>query len=132
MAKTAHRVRIALLCAATLLAYANSFRCGFADDARSRVLEDPRIRELNGANVGLILTKNYWYPALTSGLYRPATTLSFLFNYAVAGNGSDPLGYHAVNLALQLLNAALAYVLVWRLFGSIDIALGAAALWTLH
>ena len=59
----------------------------------------------------LIFTKEYWYPATGFGLYRPLSTLSYLANYSVFGNRLNPVGYHAVNLALHDLNIALVYAL---------------------
>ena len=53
---------------------------------------------------GLIFTKEYWYPAHEFGLYRPLTTLSYLLNYSLLGDGPHPPGYHLINLALHDLN----------------------------
>src|SRR6185503_4299105 len=110
-----HRRPIALLWAATLLAYASSFQAGLIFDNGSRILNDPRIQQATGANVDLILKTDYWHPNLGSGIYRPLTTLSFLFNYAVLGNGPRPFGYHAINWILHALNASLLYLLALRL-----------------
>ena len=49
------------------------------------------------------------YATTTAGLYRPFTTLSYLLNYAVLGNGPRPTGYHWVNLAIHEANVALVY-----------------------
>jgi protein O-mannosyl-transferase len=42
-------------------------------------------------------------------LYRPVTTLSYLFNYAVLGNGDRPFGYHLLNLLIHITNVLLVY-----------------------
>ena len=65
-------------------------------------------------------------------LYRPVTTLSFLFNYAILGNGEKPAGYHFVNLLLHLGNALLLYGLGLRLFARAGPAFFSAALWAAH
>jgi tetratricopeptide (TPR) repeat protein len=95
----------------TLAAYANSFAAGFALDNRFILLEDPRLRAATRANVDLIFGEDYWWPKAVGGVYRPLATLSFLFNYAVLGNGPNPVGWHVVNFLLHWLNV----VLAWRL-----------------
>src|SRR5438874_1901899 len=112
----------ALICAATLIAYSNSFSSGFVLDSQSRILEDPRITAATAENLKLILTKDYWYPTTGGGLYRPLATLSYLFDYAIVGNGRSPAGYHAVNLLLHWLNIALLYRIALGLFGEMSSA----------
>ena len=82
------------LSAVTLLAYSNSFSAGFAFDNKGLLLQDPRIREATAQNIGLIFQRTYWWPYGESGLYRPITTLTYLFNYSILGNGDQPAGYH--------------------------------------
>ena len=107
---TAAKLIVALgLCILTLLAYSNSFSAGFALDNRGLLLEDPRIREASPEHLQQIVQHTYWWPYGESGLYRPVTTLSYLFNYAVLGNRDRPAGYHAVNLLLHVINVLLAY-----------------------
>ena len=64
-----------------------------------------------------------------SGLYRPLTTLSLLFNYAVLGNRTRPAGYHLMNWILHAVNATLVYLLALRLLKQIAPAFAAAAIW---
>ena len=71
-----------LLAAIALLAYANSFEAELAQDARGRILNDPRVHEISAANLRQIVAQDYWWPIHPSGLYRPLTTLSYLFNYS--------------------------------------------------
>ena len=74
----------------------------------------------------------YWWPYGESGLYRPLTTLSYLFNYAVLGNRDRPAGYHAVNLLVHVINVMLVYALMLRvspLAGRTGVALAAASIW---
>jgi hypothetical protein len=115
-----------------LLAYANSFSSGLVQDAKALLTLDDRIRALTAANLRLIFERNYWWPKAAAGLYRPVTTLSLLFNYAVLGNGENAAGYHAVNFLLHAGNVWLVYALARRLLGDARSALLAAALWAVH
>ncbi len=127
------RVYIAALLAAIALAiYSNSFVDGFALDSSFILLRDPRIQNATAQNLKLILTQDYWYPNFHSGLFRPFTTLTFLFNYAILGNAANPVGYHAVNLLLHIGNAWLLFALFWRFLRRAWPAFFAAALWTAH
>ena len=61
------------------------------------LLGDPRIRNASVENLNLILQHTYWWPNGEADIYRPLTTLSYLFNYSILGNGNHPAGYHWVN-----------------------------------
>jgi tetratricopeptide (TPR) repeat protein len=73
---------------------------------------------------------------MTTGLYRPLTTFSYLLNYAVFGNGPHPAGYHWVNFALHAVNIALVYLLGLFVFQETRLkerlALALAAVWAVH
>jgi hypothetical protein len=120
----------------TLLALSNSFTTGFALDGRMLVLGDPRIREVTTNNIELIFQHTYWWPNGEAGLYRPMTTLSFLFNYAVLGNAESPIGYHVVNFILHVANVLLVFALALRLLAGRATAfrnsLFIAGLWAVH
>ena len=120
------------LCAVTLLAYSNSFSAGFAFDNKGLLLEDPRIREATPRNIGLILRHTYWWPYGESGLYRPITTLTYLFNYSILGNGDQPAGYHWINFLLHTGNVLLVYALALRLIRKLWPAVFVAAVWAVH
>lgn len=120
------------LLALVLAAYSNSFDAGFALDNRGLILQDPRLRAATAENVGLILSHSYWWPIGESGLYRPFTTLSYLMNYAVLGNGEQAAGYHAINLLLHGLNVLLAYVLARRFLPGTLTPAAVAGLWAVH
>lgn len=115
-----------------VLAYANSLGVPLIYDNDPIILRDTRLRQWTGENIGRILSEQYWETGVTSGLYRPLTTLSYLFNYAVLGNGPDPTGYHWVNLALHAGNVVLVYWLGAALFGAAAPAFCLAALWGVH
>ena len=123
----------AALCGIVLAAYSNSFGTGFVFDSAPIVLKDPRIRAVSAENLGLIFSRDYFWPHASGvGVYRPVTTLSLLLNYAVLGNGANPSGYHWVNLLLHVINVWLVFALAARLFGRDRPALLAAALWAVH
>ena len=126
-----HPLWLAAIFVLTLAAYSNCFQAPFLLDNDPVILQDNRIRAVSSEHMERILAQQYW-PANLAGLYRPLTTLSFLFNYAVLGNGAAPGGYHWLNLLLHALNIALVYLLGLVLFEEIPAAALLAALWGLH
>ena len=127
-----HAVPLLVLWGLALLAYANSFRSGLVFDNYYVIGQDSRIQQATARNSQLILQQDYWYKNSASSLYRPLTTFSYLFNYAVLGNGAAPAGYHWVNFALHAVNIALVYLLGWLLFAEFWPAFAMAAIWALH
>ena len=127
-----HLLAGAAVCLVTLLAYSNSFHDGFVIDSHSLILNDPRIQDASAENVGLIFEHSYFWPTSEVGLYRPATTLSYLFNYDVLGNGQTPAGYHWINYILHSINVLLLYALALRLLRKFWPAVFIAALWAVH
>jgi hypothetical protein len=121
--------RMTVLCAVAIAAYANSFHAGFAFDSRQLILQDTRVHASTAENVDLILHHTYWWPYGESGLYRPATTLSYLLNYAIVGSADRPPSYHAFNLLVHIANVLLLWALVRRVTRREDAALAAAAVW---
>jgi hypothetical protein len=119
------------LCLLVIAVYANGFANGIAGDIRG-LLQDTRVHDVSAENLGLIFTHTYWWPYGESGLYRPFTTLSYLFNYAVLGGGESPVGYHAINLLLHCLNVLLVWILARRLGLDRWPAAYAAAIWAVH
>jgi tetratricopeptide (TPR) repeat protein len=115
---------------AALLVYSNSFQAAFTYDNVAIIQQDQRIRSTAG--IGQIFTEEYWYTTSTTGLYRPLTTLSYLFNYTVLGNGARPAGYHWVNFGLHAINIALVHFLGLLLLEEISWAGLLAALWAMH
>lgn len=118
----------------TLLPYANTFTdSGFFYDNQGVILEDSRIHSLTAENLRLIFTGEYWWNRGSgSGVYRPVTTLSYLFNYAVLGNGSDAAGYHVLNWLLHAGNAILVFFLATALFREFPLAFFTAAIFAVH
>jgi tetratricopeptide (TPR) repeat protein len=126
-----HALLLAAVAGLTLLAYANSFHVSFLVDNTEIILNDTRVHAVTTEHLHRILTTQYW-ETFNNGLYRPLTTLSFLFNYAVLGNGTDPYGYHCINFILHAINIALVYLLGLAIFKRIPAALLMSALWGLH
>jgi tetratricopeptide (TPR) repeat protein len=122
---------VAGLCALILLANLNSFRDGFPFDNRAAILTDARVHAATADNVHQILTQDYW-PKQPANLYRPLTTLSFLWNYATLGGGAHPAGYHWFNLLLHMVNAGLVFALGMLLFRERLWAAAMAAVWAVH
>ncbi len=113
------------------VAYSNSLHGPFLFDNDQVILKDTRVQAVTSDHIRRILTRSYW-EASPTGLYRPLTTLSYLFNYAVLGNETNPVGYHWFNLILHALNIGLVYALGLAIFEQIPAALLLSALWGLH
>ncbi|MEO8368553.1 MAG: hypothetical protein ABI806_05090, partial [Candidatus Solibacter sp.] len=122
---------LAAVFAVVFVAYSNSFNSPFLLDNDPIILKDARIRSVTTDHVERILHGEYW-PLGMSGLYRPVTTFSFLFNYSILGNGTDPSGYHWLNLILHMVNVGLVYLLGLVIFQQLPYALVLAALWGIH
>ena len=121
----------------TLLAFSNSFSAGLALDNQLLITGDPRIRDASAVNIAQIFQHSFWWPNGEAGIYRPLTTLSFLFNYAILGNGPSPAGYHWINFLLHAGNVLLVFGLCLRLSNRMPdrafaLALCIAALWAVH
>lgn len=86
-----------------ILIYSNSFDCSFHLDDRNSIIENSAIRDLS--DVGAIWK---YFPTR----FIPYLTLAF--NYQL--NGLDVQGYHAVNLAIHIINAFLVWWLTALLF----------------
>ena len=117
---------------AALAAYSNSFRDGLAFDSQRLILADSRIQADTPDNVHQIWSGDYYNGTGSGALYRPLTTLSYLWNYAGLGDGPNAPGYHAVNFLLHAANAALVYLLGLAVFAEAWPAFAMAALWALH
>jgi len=121
----------------TLLAFSNSFSAGLALDNQLLITGDPRIQSPSDSHVSQVFQHTFWWPNGEAGIYRPFTTLSYLFNYAILGNGPAPAGYHWINFLLHAANVLLVFALCLRLFNSMTgrafpLALSTAALWAVH
>jgi tetratricopeptide (TPR) repeat protein len=122
--------------ALALLAYGNSFRAELVFDNNRAIVLDQRIHAATYDNARAIVSGGYWYKLAGSGLYRPLTTLSYLFNYAILGSGPNPASYHWVNFLLHAINILLVYLLGLKLFeqrGNKErLAVAMATVWAVH
>jgi tetratricopeptide (TPR) repeat protein len=125
-------VRLLAIWGLLLIAYSNSFHAGLVFDNTPVIAQDPRVRHATAESVTSILTGGYRNTDAAAGLYRPLTTLTYLLNYAVFGNGTRPAGYHWVNFALHAINVVLVYALGILILGEVAPAWGLAAIWALH
>ncbi len=90
----------------TLAVYSNTFSAAFQYDDVPLVRDNYLIRDLG--NIGQMLEHT-----------RALTLVTFALNYAV--HGLDVTGYHAVNLAIHIINAALAYLLLTATFSLLKV-----------
>jgi protein O-mannosyl-transferase len=127
--------RAAVIALAVALTYANSLRGPFVIDDQAAIVQNEQIRELS--RLGDVLFPESESPVAG----RPLVNLSFALNYAAGG--LDVRGYHAVNIALHLACALLAFGLIRRTIelerlrrhfdgSSINLAFAAALLWAVH
>ena len=128
-----HGLVAMLLWMALLVVYSNCFGTGLIFDNEPIIQDDPRIHAVTPQNIDAIWSKGYWYGGQDPTLYRPLTTFSYLFNYAVLGDGTNPTGYHWINLLLHGINVLLVYALGLLLFQKrTPPAVALAALWGVH
>jgi protein O-mannosyl-transferase len=129
------RWRAALIVLAVVLTYGNSLKGPFILDDEASIVQNTQIREWWRLSEVLLPERD----SPVAG--RPLVNLSFAFNYAVGG--LDVRGYHAINIALHLVCALLAFGLIRRTLDlphlrgrfegdSIDLALAAGLLWAVH
>jgi tetratricopeptide (TPR) repeat protein len=126
----------ALIVLAGCAAYWNSFRGVFVFDDPAAIAENPTIRSL--WPIGRVLSPPADGSPVTG---RPLVNLSLAVNFALGG--TDPWGYHAVNLAIHILAALMLFGIVRRTlllpslrdrFGtrSTGLALAVALVWVVH
>jgi tetratricopeptide (TPR) repeat protein len=126
---------LAVLAAAVLAAYGNSFRVPFVFDDGQAIQDNPSIRRLWDLR-GLFSPP----PDSTVG-GRPVANVTLAINYAVSG--TDVWSYHALNLLILFLGALALFGITRRTllmpglrarFGrdAVPVAFATALLWSLH
>ena len=124
----------ALIAAAVLAAYANTFGVPLLLDDEITVANNPSIHDLR--NIGRVLS-----PDIFTTASRPLLNLTFAINYA--WTGQKVWSYHVVNLAVHVLAGLVLFGIVRRTllapslrerWGAGALPLGAliAAVWSLH
>ena len=109
------------LVVATLAAYWPVFSAGFIWDDDAYVTENPLLSLPDGLS-------RIWFSAHSQSQYFPLVFTTLRAEYALWG--LNPLGYHAVNVGLHILNALLVWALLRRL--ALPGAWLAAAIFALH
>lgn len=119
---------ILLIFLLTTLCFYNSLAGDFVLDDAFTIVNHPLIKSLT--TIPKLFASNYWGDLYPTGLYRPLTSLTYAFNYAIAG--LDPWGYHLVNLLLHAFNSLVIYWLVKRYTSKDTLALFTALVFTVH
>src|SRR5205814_2467266 len=105
----------AIVIAAVLGAYYNSFTNGFHLDDTYGLLQNPWIHSL--ANIPRFFTDPYTLTTLTANAdYRPVLQATYALNYAISQY--QPWSWHVLNLILHILVVLSLYALGRTLFGS--------------
>ena len=107
---------VMLAVAVALLSGGNTLLNGFAYDDLPIIVQNPAVALPD--RVADVWTKDYWahargYDAGRDLLFRPLTVLSFRLNY-LAG-GTNPVGYHLINVLLHAAVAALLVIFAARI-----------------
>jgi len=104
---------ITFILTATLIFYFPTFKNKLVDwDDNIYILNNPYIFSLGITNIKNIFSSFF------NANYHPLTMLSYAIEYAISGE--SPLLYHSTNAVLHLLNTALVYIFVRRLFSMLD------------
>ena len=93
-------------------------------DDPSYVTNNPWIRGLTLENLRFAFTTPYF------ANYLPLHLVSYMVDYSIWG--LNPFGFHLQSVVLAGLNAALAFLVVRRLFGSLSLGFLAAMLYAVH
>jgi hypothetical protein len=104
--------------------YANSLFNGFVLDDEVIIVFNPTTQHL--CNVREVL----FAPDVIKPYYRPLNRASYLIDYQLFG--MNPLGFHAVNIFIHLINAILLYLIACRILADQRAALIVALLFAVH
>jgi Flp pilus assembly protein TadD len=109
--------------------FANTLGAGFTLDDVEIVRENPATRSL--ANLPRLFATDYWdaWEYADHTLYRPVTVATYALQHAV--HGTDPAGYHLINVLLHALATGLLFLLLRDLFDPRTATI-AAALFAVH
>jgi Flp pilus assembly protein TadD len=99
------------------LLYANTLRSSFHYDDQALILNNHYVHSLSSIPHFFVSSRLISNIALSG--YRPLTMTSFALNYAVGG--TNPIGYHAVNVACHVLSTLLAYAVALALLRALAV-----------
>ena len=119
----------ALAAALAVAVYANTLRGELVYDDVPDIVRNRLVRDFEVARIFGEPSWATWVGIGYAG-YRPVTTLTFALNHAA--HGLEPMGYHAVNVALHAAVSALLVVVMARLLGVGAVAALAGALFATH
>lgn len=94
------------LLAITIVAHAPAFDAGYVVDDEEYVVENALLHDATGL-------QRIWVEPGATSQYYPLVFTSFWLEYQLWG--TEPVGYHAVNVALHAVNVLLVWVLLARL-----------------
>lgn len=114
---------LALVLALVVIVYARVVDAPFVSDDRSIILDGSLARAAHPLS-------DYFSPFWMRSYFRPLTTLSYRMDYLLAADSA--FGYHATNVVLHTLNAALLFVWVRRLGAGLLETAGITLLWAVH
>jgi protein O-mannosyl-transferase len=120
-----------LLAAGTFLVFSGTLAFGFVYDDRMQILDNVAITRWS--YVPQYFTKNVWAlidPHILANYYRPLFLLWLRINYALFG--LNPMGWHALSVALHVIVVVQVFWLGRRLLRSEWQAAMAAALFAVH
>lgn len=112
----------------TVAVYANSLPNGFHYDDVAMVLQNPAVQRIER------LPEHFW--SVTIGnqegtpSYRPLVMVTYGLNYW--WGGTNPVGYHVVNIGLHAAASVFVVLLLWNVFGRAAPALFAGAVFAVH
>jgi tetratricopeptide (TPR) repeat protein len=126
------RAQAVLLALLIGVAYAGSLRAPFVYDDVPSIVQNPYLESL--APPGAFRSADHVESSFAG---RPIASYSLAVSHAIAGR--DPIGFHAVQIALHALNACLLLAILRCTFArgplaaaASPLALAAAALWAVH
>ncbi len=112
------RLLAAVLLLLSIGLYLNTLGHGFVFDDGALILQNSQVTGLR------------WGEMLGSQGYRPVRTFTYAVNYLIGG--TDPFGYHLLNVLLHAANVLLLLWLLWRWTASPLAASAGAALFAAH
>jgi len=124
----AARWPVALIVAATVVVYLNSFQNAFLWDDLYLIVDNPQIKQWR--RLPELFSSDLFPRVMLSHYYRPLQAVTYLFDYQLWG--LQPLGFHLTSTLVHAGTAVLFYWLVSALLADTRAALIAALLFAVH